>query len=126
MINDTEHEAIDRRCLTVLLAGCAAFGWWGALYPQFTLVSGSYQVVCEAEGMQDISQDGLRDILTVTQENEGAPQEKCAAWNYRQDGRALYWQILDADRSQIRVKSRLLENWKALRGAGSETYESGD
>ena len=88
-----------RRCLTVLLAGCAAFGWWGALYPQFTLLSGTYKVVREADSGQAVSESA--------------------------DG-TLYWQILCADRSQIRVKSKIWENWKTSKGVGSERYESGD
>ena len=88
-----------RRCLAVLLAGCAAFGWWGALYPQFTLLSGTYEVVREADSGQDVSESA--------------------------DG-TLYWQILCADRSQIRVKSKIWENWKTSKEVGSERYESGD
>lgn len=97
-----------RRCLTVLLAGCAAFGWWGALYPQFTLLSGTYKVVREADSGLDAS----------------VPAEELST-EAAKDG-TLYWQILCADRSQIRVKSKIWENWKTSKGVGSERYESGD
>ena len=80
---------------------CAVFGWWGALYPRFTLLEGTYEIIYEGDNSE---------------------MEKPA----EEDKDMLYWQILGADRSQIRVKSRIWEEWKALRKAGSESYESGD
>ena len=80
-----------RNSLAIVLIGCAALGWWGALYPQFTLLSGTYEVIYEEDHLEDM-----------------------------QDKRELYWQILSADRSQIRMKSKILEDWKALREARSE------
>ncbi|MBR1853907.1 MAG: hypothetical protein IJ794_12330 [Lachnospiraceae bacterium] len=84
-----------------IVTGCAVLGWWGALYPRFTLLDGTYEIIYEGDN-SDMSK----------------PAEE--------DKDMLYWQILGADRSQIRVKSRIWEEWKALKKAGRESYESGD
>ncbi len=74
-----------------VLAVCAALGWWGAVYPQFTMVKGTYEIVYE----------------------DGSAQTECDAAE-AEDGRDVYWEILEADRGQIRFKSRLLTEIKAL------------
>ena len=74
--------------LYVLCTLCAAWGWWGAVYPQFTLLDGTYNVVWEK------------------------PEEVPGVWRESGD---LYWQILSADSSRIRLKSRLWENWNVLK-----------
>lgn len=64
---------------------CAALGWWGAIYPQFTMVKGTYGIIGE---------------------------ESLAG---SENGGDIYWEIMDADRSHIRVKSRLLIELRSLR-----------
>lgn len=86
-----------KKTLSALIACCAAFGWWGALYPQFTLVEGTYRIV---------------------QEENAATEEQKEAGSKLKDSE-LYWSILDADCSQIRIRSRLLTEW-------SEFHESGN
>ncbi len=86
-----------KKTISGILAICAALGWWGALYPQFTLVEGTYQIV-EEPTVADSGENRLETEL---------------------DGSRLYWSILDADCSQIRFKSRLLTEW-------SEFHESGN
>lgn len=81
--------------LSFVLTLCALWGWWGALYPEFTLLRGTYRIVCE-----DGSVPGGTNVI----ESE-------------QDSRELYWEILDADSSRIRLKSRLLTEWNALQEA---------
>ena len=76
-----------KRGIFVILTLCAILGWWGALYPQFTLLRGTYRIVSE-----DTSESQI-------------------------DSSELYWEILDADRSRIRLKSRLLTDWKTLQEA---------
>ena len=36
-----------KKVVSGIMAICAAIGWWGALYPQFTLVEGTYNIVYE-------------------------------------------------------------------------------
>lgn len=97
-----------KRILAAVLTGCAMLGWWGAIYPQFTLLPGTYQVAEEATETCDVREDS-------------APKE---AARPAEDASALYWQIMSADRQHIRVKSRIWEEWKALRRAESEYYGS--
>lgn len=95
---------MKKNILSVILTICSVLGWWGALYPQFTLLEGTYSVVCEEETMQ-----------------AGDDMVECEL-----DKEELYWEIMSADRSCIRMKSRLLEDLKALQGAGRVVHESGD
>lgn len=81
--------------LSAVLTLCAVWGWWGALYPEFTLLRGTYRIVNEDTSVPDGT-----DVI----ESEA-------------DSRELYWEILDADCSRIRFKSRLLTEWIALQGA---------
>lgn len=86
-----------KKFISTALAVCAALGWWGAIYPQFTLLRGTYEIVCE-EG--------------ETRENGEASAK-------------LYWDILEADSSHIRFKSRLFQEWNALQEQRREVHESG-
>lgn len=95
---------MKKNIISLLLSVCAAMGWWGAIYPQFTLLKGTYEIVCE----EDV---------------DGA----CGHDGQNIDANELYWQILDADCSRIRFKSRLLTNWYALQEhKGEDVHESGD
>ena len=103
--------------LSVLLTCFAVFGWWGALYPEFTLLTGTYEVVYEEAGQKESGKEtGQKESGKETGQKE-SPAET-------EDKDVLYWQIMGADQSQIRLKSRLLEDWKAWKKAGSESYES--
>ncbi|MCM1113687.1 MAG: hypothetical protein NC399_10595 [Muribaculum sp.] len=97
-------EKTKWRMMQAALTLCAAFGWWGALYPQFTLLKGTYEIVCEEEsGMSG-----------------GDRAEE-------PDGGGLYWDILNADSSRIRFKSRLLTDWNAFKEhRREEIHESED
>lgn len=82
-----------------ILIACAALGWWGAIYPQFTMVKGTYAVI-------------YGDV--PSQEENTAGRER--------SGRDIYWEIMKADKEQIHYKSRLFtafEAWQEhLRGEG--------
>ncbi|MCM1089609.1 MAG: hypothetical protein NC092_08065 [Butyrivibrio sp.] len=78
-----------------ILAVCAAMGWWGALYPRFTLLESTYEIVYENETEE------ASESHTDTETGSAV------------GGSELYWKILDADCSQIRFKSRLLTEWAA-------------
>ena len=66
--------------LAVWLVLCMAAGWWGILYPQLTLNADTCRVVTE-DGEQILSADGT----------------------------AVYKDMLNADRTQLRFRSRLME-----------------
>lgn len=103
------QELIIKNIVPALLAGCAALGWWGALYPQFTLLRGTYEIVCEED--EQCGEDAAEP-----EENEAGSEP---------DGAQLYWDILEADCSRIRFKSRLFMEWNALQQQRREVHESG-
>lgn len=84
---------------------CAALGWWGALYPQFTLVDGTYRFAQEQE---DSSVQTERNVV------ESKPV-----------GNELCLRIMLAKPEQIRLKSRLLTDLKELQSQRREVDESG-
>lgn len=100
---------IIKNTIPALLAGCAALGWWGALYPQFTLLRGTYDIVRE--------EDELCGDEAVQPEENVIESEL--------DSAQLYWDILEADCSRIRFRSRLFMEWDALQQQRREVHESG-
>ncbi len=70
---------------------CAALGWWGLLYPEFTLTPGTVKVVCE-------------DSQTET---DTQPR----GWSFDS---SLYWDILNAPSDKITFRSRLLTDLNAI------------
>lgn len=87
-----------KRVISGFLAVCAAIGWWGALYPQFTLMEGTYRIVQEDE----VAKSGESVIESELNSSE------------------LYWSILDADCGRIRFKSKLLTDWRELHESGNQ------
>ncbi len=83
-----------KRTILGVLSLCAAMGWWGALYPQFTLMEGTYRIVEEAEAEDDAA---------VTESEI--------------DSSELYWSLLDGDSGRIRFGSRLLAEWREFHGS---------
>lgn len=69
--------------IRVLCGICAAFCWWGLLYPELTMTPDTY-VVCQ----EDSSATDREDL------------------DFEKD---IYRMFLETDREQIRFKSRLLE-----------------
>ena len=70
--------------IRTVVALCAALGWWGYLYPEFTLTPDTCVVI----------------------EEDGTIWDAEMMWEKQGD---LYRNILEADGNQIRFKSRLLE-----------------
>ena len=86
-----------KKGIRIWLCVCAALGWWGFLYPELGLPA---------------------DVCRVIQQDGESVEEREAF-----DG-SLYWEVLEADRGQVRFRSRLLDGLAALyRRAG---YESGE
>ncbi len=84
-----------KKIVSGCLAICAAMGWWGVLYPQFTLMEGTYEIVQETP-------EGTRETESELDSSE------------------LYWSILDADCGRIRFKSRLLTDWREFHESGNQ------
>lgn len=87
-----------KRVVSGIMAVCAAIGWWGALYPQFTLVEGTYGIVYEDETVM-IGEDMTKSEL---------------------EGSKLYWSLLNEDCSNIKFKSRLLTDWREIHESGNQ------
>ncbi|MBR1930891.1 MAG: hypothetical protein IJ833_05370 [Lachnospiraceae bacterium] len=79
------------RELRIALGICAAVGWWGTLYPEFTLLPDTYRVVLS----EDELVTNLREPGWITDET-------------------LYRSILAADPDKIVYKSKLLEQLQKL------------
>jgi len=76
--------------LRIIVGMCATLGWWGLIYPELVLTPNTVKVVSEADG-----------------------EEKDAAGEQELDSE-LFWELMEAERGSIRVRSRLLEKLSAL------------
>lgn len=72
--------------IRISFAVCAALGWWGVLYPELTMTPDTYRVVSEEGAVQ--------------------PDENMVEWDFDND---IYHEILNADRSRIRFRSKLFQ-----------------
>ncbi len=88
--------------LRIMLALCASYGWWGVLYPEFTMTADTYRVVYEA----------------------GTVQEDGEVVEYDFDD-SIYETVLKSDRSRLRFRSKLLMNLTALKEQESDLHDSG-
>lgn len=73
--------------LLVPLSVCAAFGWWGMLYPQLAMTPDTYRVVREDGTVQEASE-------VIEWDFEGS----------------VYLKILDAAPGQVRFRSGILKS----------------
>lgn len=73
--------------IRVLGGICAAFCWWGLLYPELTMTPDTYEVFIEEDAV--------------------IPMKEMPDWDL--DDEDVYHMILETDREKIRFKSRLLE-----------------
>lgn len=86
-----------------VLCICAVLGWWGVLYPELVLTTDTYRI-CDDNGQEE------RDV------QEGQ--------NFSTD-QDVYWNLLKADRSEIRFRSRLFAEWNKFMEALNESDENG-
>ncbi|MCM1189665.1 MAG: hypothetical protein NC541_10275 [bacterium] len=77
--------------IRLIAALCAALGWWGLLYPEFTLTPDTVRILCESE--------------------DGAQETAEPAWD---SDSSLYLELLGADRGSICFRSRLLTELNAF------------
>lgn len=90
-----------KKDIRVLLCICAALGWWGLLYPELAMTEDTYRIVDE---------NGI-----VCEGKEGE------AWN---PDSSIYWKVLGADSSQVRLRSKLFDSLKAFTEHRREVDES--
>lgn len=83
---DGKRKKAGVRIIMGIFSMCSALGCWGVLYPELTMTPDTYRVVCE---------DG-----TVQKE------PKVVEWDFDSN---IYMDILNADRSRIRFRSKLLQ-----------------
>lgn len=79
------------KILQISLVICAALGWWGLIYPELTLTPDTYQVFYRDKAVQQ--------------------QQEVVEWDFDS---TIYMDVLNADSSQIRFRSKLfemLQNW---------------
>ncbi len=93
------------KIIEMALCVCAAFGWWGVFYPELTMTPDTDGVVKEAKLS---SEDNA-----LQKEGSFGDDEVCetADWDF---DREIYFEILQADASQIRFKSKLLMSLKEI------------
>lgn len=77
--------------IRIIIGMCAAFGWWGFLYPELTLTP---------ETVRIISEDAQGERIDVTGE-----------WDFDS---TLFQELLHAEAGSVRFRSRLLTEWNAL------------
>ncbi len=88
---------MKKKCLCIRVAAglCAALSWWGLLYPELALTP---------------------DTVKVSREEEnGTLSDVTPEWSFDSE---LYLDLLNADQSQITIRSRLLTEigllWEAF------------
>lgn len=91
-----------KKDIRILLFVCAALGWWGFLYPELAMTPDTYRVV---------EQDGM--TRTEIEKKESS-------------GNDIYWEVLNADSSQIRFRSKLFDSLAALADYRRTGHESGE
>lgn len=79
----------------IFVTVAAALGWWGVLYPEFTMTPDTYKIVYED---------------TTPQEYYVQEPEEVVEWNVNHH---IYETVLGADRTKLRFRSRLLMNMTA-------------
>ena len=72
--------------LRVVVTMCAALGWWGLLYPEFTLTP---------------------DTVKIYADNKAEESEEVFEWSLGDD---LYLKLLEAGPDKITFRSKLLTN----------------
>ncbi len=93
------------KIIEMALCVCAALGWWGVFYPELTMTPDTYRVVKEAKlssednALQKVGSFGDDEVCET------------ADWDF---DREIYFEILQADASQIRFKSKLLMSLKEI------------
>ena len=102
-----------RTSLQIVMTLCALWGWWGMLYPEFTLTQDTYRVVYEEDDARQSMAAESASARSTTMESgttaDGeAVDEQADAEIAEESPRELYWRLLQAPKGQIRFRSKLL------------------
>ena len=89
-----------RTGVKVILCVCAVLGWWGVLYPELVLTADTYRIC------------GVNESDEQNVQSHSAEQD-------------IYWDLLKADRSEIRFRSKLLIEWNKFMEALNESDQNG-
>ena len=76
---------------------CAALGWWGVLYPELTLMPGTYAIAGEETAGGKAVQKS----------------KEVVKWKFNSD---IYEKLLEAEAGQIQFKSKLLLMLRSISG----------
>lgn len=87
----------------IFISICAAFGWWGILYPELTMLPCTYEIVYEDCAIQK--------------------ETEVVKWDFNQN---IYFDIINTDCSEIHFQSKLLTGIRELQEQGRENHESGE
>ncbi len=101
------------REIKILFGICAAFGWWGALYPELMLLPDTYRVVIVEEDCSgEILPDKNSSSKIATKKEKAYKVEKYADdWRITEE---MYQDILEAEGDRIVIKSKLWEDINTL------------
>lgn len=77
--------------IRIVIGMCAAYAWWGMLYPELTLTPDTYVVLDEEQIVQEV--------------------QNMVEWDLDSD---IYRMLLEADSDKICFKSKLLTQIDAL------------
>ena len=96
---------------------CALWGWWGMLYPEFTLTEDTYCVVYEKDAGQSKSTGSASTSSTILENGKTEGGESAGGQNVvfaadagisEESPRELYKRLLQAPKGQVRFRSKLL------------------
>jgi hypothetical protein len=96
--------------LRVLLSLFAAFCWWGFLYPEITMTPDTYRIsMGDGSLVEDGGPMGNGDFIgnrSFTEDGAIQKVTEVIEWNFKSD---IYRRVLNADRSKLKFKSKLLQ-----------------
>lgn len=100
-----------RMSLQILMTFCALWGWWGMLYPEFTLTEDTYRVVYDDASQSKTTESASARSTTMengTTADGEAVGEQADAERSEESPRELYRRLLQAPKGQVRFRSKLL------------------
>ena len=96
--------------IKMVLCVCAAFGWWGVLYPELVLTSDTCRIYGGQVNENTVWDDASRNDLTLKNDL---------------DAQDMYWNLLNAGKGEIRFRSRLFTEWNKFMEAINESDQYG-
>ncbi len=88
--------------IKIVLCVCAVMGWWGVLYPELVLTTDTCRIFDDSGSEGQEIQKG----------------QECPA------GQDIYWDLLKAEKGDIRFRSRLFTEWNKFMEALNESDQN--